>query len=132
MATNLEGCSCLAAYQMYRAALKNTRTAVTPARASERDVPATPRPPFKMPTDSFDHIEELNLEAPHDGCWFSSFSCCLATVSDRSGRKKAGEEWNRALSLIPIKDKPTKKLFQRRVCVASLVYWRLRLSHVLS
>ena len=58
-----------------------------------------------------DHIEELELQEPGSSCWIS---CCLATGS-QSGRPQANEDWNRALSLIPIKDKDTQKLFRMRM-----------------
>jgi hypothetical protein len=57
------------------------------------------------------HIEELALPEPGSSCWLA---CCLSDFQG-SGRIHAGEEWNRALSLIPIKDKDTEILFKSRV-----------------
>ena len=54
------------------------------------------------------HIEELELKEPS---WW--VSCCLSTGG--SGRMEAGEEWHRALSLIPIKDMDSQRLFRVRM-----------------
>ena len=67
-----------------------------------------------MPRDSLigEHIEELELAEPSTSCWIA---CCLSTDLNGSGRPPADEDWKRALSLIPIKDRDTEKLFKVRL-----------------